>query len=355
MDEGHRGATGSKEGAWMKARNRLCEQGFSFEYSATFGQAMKGKGKKLEQEYVKCILFDYSYKYFYKDGFGKDYRILNLADDTDEEKRQLYLTACLLAFYQQQRLYRDKASEFKVFHLENPLWVFVGGRVTAVRTENKRKVSDVVDILLFLAEFVKQKRHSVKLLNRLLSGKSGLHDQRGKKSSQPPLPSLTKCGLDGEQAYDDILKVLFNSATPAKLHVENLKGTDGEIALKLGDNEPFGLINVGDATELCRLCEDHEEELVVTDKEFSGSVFDRLKEKDSRINILVGSKKFMEGWNSWRVSTMGLMNVGKSEGSEIIQLFGRGVRLKGYLECLKRSSALKDIAKPEYIHLLEDA
>lgn len=110
--EGHRGSSGKEAGRWMNARRRLCEHGFSFEYSATFGQAMMASSNKdLEREYAKCILFDYSYKYFYRDGFGKDYRILNLADDTDEEKRRLYLTAFLLAFYQQQRLYRDKPSE----------------------------------------------------------------------------------------------------------------------------------------------------------------------------------------------------------------------------------------------------
>ena len=41
VDEGHRGASGKEVGRWMQARNRLCEKGFSFEYSATFGQAMK--------------------------------------------------------------------------------------------------------------------------------------------------------------------------------------------------------------------------------------------------------------------------------------------------------------------------
>lgn len=34
---------------------------------------------------------------------------------------------------------------------------------------------------------------------------------------------------------------------------------------------------------------------------------------------------------------MGLMNVGRSEGSEIVQLFGRGVRLKGFQYSLKRA------------------
>ena len=28
--------------------------------------------------YAKNILFDYSYRYFYEDGFGKDFQILNL-------------------------------------------------------------------------------------------------------------------------------------------------------------------------------------------------------------------------------------------------------------------------------------
>jgi Type III restriction enzyme, res subunit len=356
VDEGHRGASGKELGRWMQARNRLCEQGFSFEYSATFGQAMKASGnRKLEQEYAKCILFDYSYKFFYKDGFGKDYRILNLADDKDEDKRTLYLTACLLAFYQQQRLYRDHAAEFKPFMLETPLWVFVGGSVNAVRKENKKNVSDVVDILLFLAEFAadRNRKHSIRLLDRLLGGKPGLLDTRKNEIFATAFSYLARLGIEGEDAYADIVKLLFNAPTPAALHVENLKGSDGEIALRLGENEPFGLINVGDASALCKLCEEQSDYLVVTEKEFSGSLFGQLNKANSTVNILIGSKKFTEGWNSWRVSTMGLMNVGKSEGSEIIQLFGRGVRLKGYGMCLKRSSQVEGIAKPPHITLLE--
>ena len=124
VDEGHRGSSGLE---WKARRDQLCRNGFSFEYSATFGQAMKASGKKdLVQEYAKCILFDYSYKYFYKDGYGKDYRILNLADDKDAEVRLLYLVACLLVFFQQKKLYKDKKSDFSQYLMETPLWVFVG-------------------------------------------------------------------------------------------------------------------------------------------------------------------------------------------------------------------------------------
>ena len=72
--------------------------------------------------------------------------------------------------------------------------------------------------------------------------------------------------------------------------------------------------------------------------------------------MLIGSKKFTEGWSSWRVSTMGLMNVGRGEGAQIIQLFGRGVRLKGVAMSLKRSaraSLPEGLARPKHIDTLE--
>ena len=137
--------------------------------------------------------------------------------------------------------------------------------------------------------------------------------------------------------------------------MENLKGVPGEIALRVGDNDSFGVINVGDDSKLCSLCED-EEGLLVGDRDFKGSLFQSINSPDSSINVLIGSKKFTEGWNSWRVSTMGLMNVGSTEGSQIIQLFGRGVRLKGYDRSLKRSARVnlpEDVARPAHLPTLE--
>ena len=355
VDEGHRGASGKETGEWMKRRNQLCENGFSFEYSATFGQAMKASGNRaLEQIYAHCILFDYSYKYFYGDGYGKEYRILNLEDDREEARRKRYLAACLLAFYQQQRLFADKQTEYRPYLIENPLWIFVGGSVNAVRTQHGRKVSDVVDILLFLASFADlgQRAEMISFIDAFLKGHSGLLDNKNRDLFATTYTYLAKLGLSAEQVYDDVLRVLYNADSTAALHVVNLKGTDGEIALRLGDHDPFGLINVGDTASLCKLCEEHKE-LVVTEQEFSGSLFQVINQGQSGINILIGSKKFTEGWSSWRVSTMGLMNVGKSEGSEIIQLFGRGVRLKGKDFCLKRSRRIEGHSAPPDLERLE--
>ncbi len=364
VDEGHRGASGKETGEWMKRRNQLCENGFSFEYSATFGQAMKASGNKaLEQTYAHCILLDYSYKYFYGDGYGKEYRILNLEEDHEESRRRRYLTACLLAFYQQQKLFADKESAYLPYLIEKPLWVFVGHSVTAPK-EGKKKaslsqqdvntISDVVDILLFLAGFTSlaQRAEMISLIDAFLKGHSGLLDKQNRDLFATSFAYLSKLDLSAEQMYADVIRVLFNAETAAALHVVNLKGTDGEIALRLGDHDAFGLINVGDAASLCKLCEEHKD-LVVEEQEFAGSLFQALNKDHSEINILIGSKKFTEGWSSWRVSTMGLMNVGKSEGSEIIQLFGRGVRLKGRDFCLKRSRRIEGHSAPPDLERLE--
>lgn len=346
VDEGHRGSSGED---WRAKRDKLCAQGFSFEYSATFGQAVKAANKTaLTQEYAKCILFDYSYKYFYRDGYGKDYQILNLADDTDEEIRLRYLTACLLTYYQQLRLYQDKQREFAPYLLAKPLLVFVGSKVTAIRTENKRKVSDVVDILLFLNDFIGKPQLTQRHLKRLLENRPDLPDHRGRDIFSGAFSYLIKQGFTPETLYQDMLKNLFNAQISGTLHVDRFKQS-GEIGLRIANNEYFGVINVGDDSELAKLCE--ENGLRTESLDLSDSLFQFLNDKNSQVNLLIGSKKFSEGWNSWRVSTMGLMNVGKKEGSEIIQLFGRGVRLKGKEYSLKRTVA--GPGTPAYINKVE--
>lgn len=347
IDEVHRGTAGKD---WKEKRDKLSINGFAFEYSATLGQAVKASGDaNIEAEYAKSTIFDYSYKYFYKDGYGKDYRILNLSDSTAYDDRlDLYLTGCLLAYYQ-QILYYNK-SDVKRFNIEKPLWIFIGRTVMGgTSADDKQSISDVVKILLFIAKFLKEKEIFVPYIDRLASYQSGLIDANGRDvfSNLFQIPT----GWFAEQIYDDILRQVFNTDTGGLLHLEDLKGTNGEIALKIGENPVFGVINVGDASGLLKKCKERDE-FVVTDKNFNGSLFDGISAKNSPLNLLIGSKKFTEGWNCYRVSTMGLMNVGQTEGSEIIQLFGRGVRVHGINNSMKRLSGqpfqiTKDFSKEQ--------
>ena len=350
VDEGHRGASGGEDGAWMRFRNALCEKGFSFEYSATFGQAVKGN-PRLTELYAKSTLYDYSYRYFYGDGFGKDYQILNLDEGTQQNHLELYLVACLLSFFQQQRLYRKQGGAFRQFNIEKPLWIFVGGRVT--KTLAKKDASDIVEILRFLNRYVADRAGSIVRIDRILN--QGLVAATGRNLFAGRFAYLNTCGLSPEQVFDETLATLFNAPGGGQLHVENLKGATGEVALRLGsENEAFGVVNVGDDAKLVKLCE--ENGLATGEREFSGSLFHEINRPHSMVHLLIGSKKFTEGWSSWRVSTMGLMNVGKGEGAQIIQLFGRGVRLKGHDLSLKRSGQTRlpeGIERPKHIAVLE--
>ena len=155
VDEGYKGSSGD---VWMGYRQKLTEEGFSFEYSATFGQAISAKSnakdrKAMFDQYGKATLFDYSYRYFYADGYGKDYRIMNMNDWNDDDLLNMYLTAYLLCLYEQTKIYQSDVRIHNRFLVEKPLGIFVGSSVKAVSKENKNQVSDVTQILLFLQDF----------------------------------------------------------------------------------------------------------------------------------------------------------------------------------------------------------
>jgi hypothetical protein len=274
--------------------------------------------------YAKSILFDYSYKYFYEDGYGKESLILNLKDEdyTQEDTARQYFTACLLGFYQQQYLWNANREKLADFNLEKPLWVFVGNTVAG-------EDSDILSVLKFLGGFLNDEVKTKQWLKDLLANTPRLLDAKGRNIFQGRFTPLL--GMTPDDAYSGILKLLFNAEAKQRLKVVNLKSSKGELVLRVGDSEPFGLINIGDDAGFFKEAE-KPENLVMFDTEaddFGSSLFGTLNSKDSQLHVLIGSRKFTEGWSSWRVSTMGLLNMGKGEGSQIIQLFGRGVRLKG--------------------------
>ncbi|GLR63212.1 DEAD/DEAH box helicase family protein [Marinospirillum insulare] len=364
VDEGHRGLSNKNEtGVWFHRRASLCDKGFSFEYSATFDQAVSGTGH--EDDYAKAVLFDYSYRWFYEDGFGKDYQILNLPQSF-EETRALYITACLLKFYQQLCIYDDKKHQLSDFNIEKPLWVFVGSTVSSGKLGKDEQLvaTDVALIIQFMAEFLSNESQAISCMHELLTGKgqdTGLLDANGNDIFDSAFNYLAKKINAGEtvaELYRDILQRVFNNQSGGQLVLERVKGDSGEIVLRIGNAEtPFGLISVGDAKGLCdhisRFANQQAIPLTISESDFSHTLFASVKESSSPVNLLIGSKKFVEGWDCWRVSTLGLMHVGSSEGAQIIQLFGRGVRLKGYQWSLKRSGHSQATVRPPYIEELE--
>jgi len=353
VDEGHKGSGGMK---WKYFREELSKEGFAFEYSATFGQAVASANGNVQldllNKYGKSILFDYSYRYFYSDGYGKEYSILNLKDAKySENVKHMVMLANLLTLYEQKIVFDNHSDEIESYNIEDPLWIFVGSKV-----QGKQNQSDILDVVKFLDLALTNKDNwTVESIEKILNGNSGLRDKNDRDLFLPTYPEqrlgyIRNNSLSPEVIFKDILKRIFHSENAAPLHLLNIKNASGEIALKCGSAEYFGVINIGDDAQFLKLA-DHENILTGKD-EMCGSLFNSINHKNSRINVLIGAKKFIEGWSSWRVSNMGLLNIGKSEGTQIIQLFGRGVRLRGKNHSLKRSKANEEYA-PEHLHILE--
>ncbi|EKQ1396228.1 type III restriction endonuclease subunit R, partial [Salmonella enterica] len=224
------------------------------------------------------------------------------------------------------------------FNIEKPLWVFVGNTVSG-------EDSDIHAVLRFLAWFLNNEVQAKSWIRDLVENKARILDTKDRNIFEKRFTAL----INGpEDIYLDILARLFNTThSGQRLRVLNLIGSKGELALQVGEAEPFGLINIGDSPSLYKMCEEDTTFDYQRD-DFAKSLFHTLNDKDSQLHILIGSRKFTEGWSSWRVSTMGLLNMGRGEGSQIIQLFGRGVRLKGRNYSLKRSTPGE---RPKGLHL----
>jgi len=350
VDEGHKGKK-SEEQKWAKLRDKLAENGFVFEYSATFGQILSKENEEILREYSKAIIFDYSYKYFYLDGYGKDFFVANVekTEISEEQFKYIMFVANLLSFYEQLLIYEEKKEKVKTYNIEKPLWIFVGTTVVgrkkynAVVKEEEKTLTDVIQIVKFIDKAIKENRWLEEIVKNILTGNTGIKDKEERDIFSNKFEYLKNRRID----FDDLYEKVFNGK--GKLYIYELKNVEGEFGLKVSENFYFGVINIGDVSEFKKQLKaigfSVEQDVV------SSSLFENIKEDNSTINILIGAKKFIEGWDTWRVSSMGLLNIGKEQGPQIIQLFGRGVRLKGKNMSLKRSEERSEIRYLETLNI----
>ena len=350
VDEGHKGVgSGREEKGFLERKGKLAEGGgFSFEYSATFGQAISKEERA--EEYGRAVAFDYSYRHFYNDKYGKDFFVLNTDDNADKTDRMLL--GNLLAFFQQRLAYDKYPAQAREFNIEAPLLLMLGASVTGGRNENKNETeremqTDIVRIVNFLHRALSNRKWLVKETEKIIGGKSGIKNADTGEDLFAEKFKLLNGEYKGnaEELCKAMCKAVFNNADGGMLRFCTLRktarrGGQSEIALRAGEGKPFALVYVGDSRKLCEIVAEGAGKVKVEDDLFQNSLFSSINDGDSPVNILIGAKKFMEGWSSWRVCGIGLLNVGRGEGPLIIQLFGRGVRLQGRGLSLKRNEGL---------------
>ena len=290
VDEAHIGLTSREEGAFRRLRDRMTgDESVLLEYSATF----RNLNRAIQDAYQEAIVFAYEYADFFRDGYGKDYHFRRIRlDVADEEAANLHETFRL---YCEKLKAHDRLPSYggsddvplrprsSSAFPDKPLLAFMGSTVT--HREEEAELSDVGKILRFLANL------------------SAVERRRYTRA--------------------------FHGSTSGRLRVSRNRQAPDELLLSFGDGPYWGLVNVGNGDAFF-------DGLAMTNVDRRDADllpwryrFAALDDPRSGINVLVGSRKFAEGWNSFRLSVLGLINLGTARGNKIIQIFGRGVRLRG--------------------------
>ena len=293
VDEAHIGLTSQQSGKFRELRRNRLNVGnsFLFEYSATFHNV----AKELKGEYDNATIYKYDYTRFYNDGYGKDHFFKPIAADKVDTKpaREIKdnLDECLRVMEEKlqtfNRIQQDEQYDNDLT-VHRPLMAFMGHTVDNPKEEgkdDKDEVSDIQKVLDYLAA-----------LN------------------------------EGERQK---FRSIFGGNIIGTLVVARNPNNNSELLLSYGDGEKWGMINVGDATGFYNSIENRRIETRVEAIENPNLHFENLDNETSPINVLIGSRKFAEGWNSYHLSVIDLINLGSAKGNLIIQIFGRGVRLRG--------------------------
>lgn len=351
VDEGHRGSKGN---SWLDMRNKISTDGFVFEYSATYHDIINNKD--IETDYQKQIIFDYSYKYFYKAGYGKNYDISNLPDKENKNNEEYIKLGSLLSFFEQKLYYLKNESNISKYNLENPLWLLVGSKVNPSKDLDKKTTTDIKEFILFVNSLKSNKENIVKKIQDIFENKTNIKikdtDRSFFEDKYIYLRKQYDIKVGQKYSYEKYVKILediynyifYTTNSGSKLVLANIKSADGEIGLKFSDSADdkfFGLVYIGKGSEkglIENICKNND---IISIDSISHALFEGLNKKDNNINILIGAKKFIEGWDNYRISSLLLLNFAKGQGASAIQLFGRGVRLKGYDKSLLRSNFVK--------------
>jgi len=307
VDEAHIGLGSKEKGSFVNIRNELTKNktnSFMFEYSATFYDITN---KEQIKDYANRIIYEYDYGKFYNDRYGKDFKfhIIKKDDIPEDENKDIKrnLDANLEAFDKKINAFYEFNDQYKSKQFPNrPLLIMAGNTVSASKEKsaNNEENSDISKIIAYLANL-----------------------------------------------SDDLVKKyikIFND-NKGVLHLLQNSSNNGELLMAYGEDAiPFGLITVGDVkkfldnTNIQKLISNGKiisKDIKFTDENY---LFKNIDFESSPINILIGSRKFSAGWNSFRASQICLINFGTGSGSTIIQMFGRGVRLRGLSNDGKRSN-----------------
>lgn len=299
-------------------------RGFIFNFSATFSD---------ELDFFTCA-FNYNLEKFNNDGYGKNIAVLDshlksFSKESDESERIIRIIEGFILFSaikQSKKELLRKARDFGISNIQyhNPLIIAVSDKVNTQDAGIKLYFKAILQILKEdkdIQEIAKNLYEKLKN-QELYFAKDVLSDE---------FLEYVK-NTDSKSVREHI----FYASEPSSL--ECFKANDKELAFKAKNaNEPFMLLNIAEAKKWEK---EHLLELGVESfKDLQKSYFKHINDRDSSINIMLGSKVFSEGWDSNRVNLIYFINIGNKNAKKyVLQTIGRGVRIEPFANVRKRMS-----------------
>ena len=331
LDEAHKGTEDSKTQAYFQL---LASNGFLFNFSATFTEPIR----KL------TTVYNMNLDKFINAGYGKQIKVIGQGFNTQDEQeidKQISILQSLILLTAQKM----SKNEYLQNYYHNPLLLVFAHSINS--TISKDEKTDLKEFFSILHDIINGKiadKIFTEAKNLLLKEIKENQQEQGYTIGNQQI-NLTFDFIRCIQA-DTIAKyVLYNpknSKLQSSLEYYKLGKDKSEVAIKLKTaDKPFALLKFGDAHKWIEEILVNAEEL----KTFDGiRNFSTLNDNDNPYSMLLGSRMFVEGWDSNRPNLIHFIGLGKNEENTklVLQAIGRGVRIEPIPNQRKRNSYLSN-------------
>jgi len=313
LDEAHKGDS-SKDISKRKALfNLISKNGVIFNFSATFSDELD----------IVTTIFDFKLDRFLQAGYGKKIMLLDSSVSVKEENQLDNIAKSLILLSQLRKDYEKIKKLGNYYH--SPLMMTIANKVN----------TESADLKIFfekLALIAKGEFDFEILKNELNS-----------EIKKEYMFNLGKLNKNIDVSKEEFYNFVFNSSNPANIEYA-YSNNKNELVFKLKNSQKyFMLIYAG---EIIKWDKEFLSEYDAT-KSIDNNYFNQLNE-NSDISILLGSRMFIEGWDTNRVNIINFVELGKSDAQKLIlQAIGRGVRIEVVKNKRKRLVELDENDKRE--------
>jgi len=334
LDEAHKGD--KEESKRQVIYSILSQKGFLFNFSATFTSPID----------IVTTVYNLNLSEFISRGYGKQIYVSqeeakafkDKEDFRETEKRKIILKT-LIMLSTIKKAY-DRVREKDLYH--NPLLIYLVNSVNVKASDLKLVFNELAKLGKSIDENLFEECRE-ELVKELRNAKYTLGDK-----------SLTLEFFEDflrDISVKDLYKYVYNSSSGGNIEYIVNPDNKQELALKLDNSDsPFALVKIGDTSKWIK-------EFLIGYKENETfretGFFETLNNKDSPINILMGSRSFYEGWDSNRPNVITFINIGTGTDAKkfVLQAIGRGIRIEPVKNKRKRLEFLgvnEEIAKNLY-------